>query len=94
MPTSRTGVSIANMQRELEIKNYKPVWVMAHKIRKAMADRKVHYKLVGPFGVGGSFCEPYTSHIPSCGPEHKSKLIIDVSVLKDDEQEGLILEMA
>jgi hypothetical protein len=31
---SKTGVSIAEMQRELEIKDYKTIWVMAHKIRK------------------------------------------------------------
>jgi transposase-like protein len=41
MATSKTGVSIAEMQRELEIKDYKTIWVMAHKIRKGMSDRDV-----------------------------------------------------
>jgi len=36
MATSKTGVSIAEMQRELDIKDYKTIWVMAHKVRKAM----------------------------------------------------------
>ena len=35
------------MRRELEIKDYKTVWVMAHKIRKAMADRDARYSLSG-----------------------------------------------
>lgn len=39
MATSKTGVSINEMKRELEINDYKTVWVMAHKVRKAMADR-------------------------------------------------------
>ena len=42
-----------------------------------MADRDTQYKLVGPIGVGGSFCGPYASNIPSCGSEHKPKLIVD-----------------
>jgi hypothetical protein len=33
MANSKTGVSITGMQRELEINDYKTIWVMAHKIR-------------------------------------------------------------
>ncbi len=40
------------MQRELEIKDYKTIWVMAHKIRKGMSDRDAHYRLVG---LGGGW---------------------------------------
>jgi hypothetical protein len=42
--TSITGVSISEMHRELEIEDYQTVWVMAHKICKAMADRDAQYK--------------------------------------------------
>jgi hypothetical protein len=34
------------MQRELEIKDYTTIWVMAHKIRKAMANGWQGYKAV------------------------------------------------
>jgi len=34
MATSKTGVSIAEMRRELEINDYKTIWVMAHKVEK------------------------------------------------------------
>jgi hypothetical protein len=37
----KSGVSMLSLQRMLEIKSYKTVWVMGHKIRKAMADRDV-----------------------------------------------------
>jgi hypothetical protein len=35
------------------------------------------FVIVGLVGVGGSFCGPYTSHIPSFGSEHKPKLFVD-----------------
>ena len=44
MATSKTGVSINEMARELEINDYKTVWTMAHKVRKAMADRDTQYQ--------------------------------------------------
>ena len=47
MATSKTGVSINEMRRELEIKDYKTVWTMAHKVRKAIADRDARYTLAG-----------------------------------------------
>ena len=36
-----------SLQRILEIRTYKTVWVMGHKIRKAMAERDAGYKLAG-----------------------------------------------
>jgi hypothetical protein len=35
------------MQRVLEIRDYKTAWLMAHKVRKAMADRDAGYTLAG-----------------------------------------------
>jgi hypothetical protein len=31
----KVGVSISEMQRVLEIRDYKTAWLMAHKVRKA-----------------------------------------------------------
>ncbi len=39
LATFKTGVSINEMRRELEIQDYKTAWTMAHKVRKAMAGR-------------------------------------------------------
>jgi hypothetical protein len=58
MATSKTGGSIAEMQTELGITNYKTIWMMAHKIRKAMADRDAQYKLAGLVELGESFFGP------------------------------------
>jgi len=55
MATSKTGVSIAEMQRELEIKDDKTIWVMAHKIRKGISDRDAHYRLAGLVEMDESF---------------------------------------
>lgn len=83
MATSKTGVSIAEMQWELEIKDYKTIWVMAHKIRKAMADRDAKYKLAGLVEIDESFYGPSTSVKRGRGAESKAKLIIAISVWKD-----------
>ena len=58
MATSKTGVSINEMRRELEIKDYKTVWTMAHKVHKAMADRDARYTLAGLVEIDESFFVP------------------------------------
>jgi hypothetical protein len=47
MGRQKSGISMLSLQRMLEIKSYKTVWTMGHKIRKAMADRDANYKLAG-----------------------------------------------
>lgn len=70
MATSKTVVSIAEMQRELEIKDYKTMWVMAHKVRKAMADRDINYKLAGLVEIDESLFGPSsTGWVDSSGKE-------------------------
>ena len=61
MATSKTGVSINEMRRELEIKDYKTVWTMAHKVRKVMADRDIRYTLAGLVEIDESFFRPRLS---------------------------------
>ena len=43
----KNGISTRQLQKFLNIKTYKTVWVMVHKIRKAMASRDAQYKLSG-----------------------------------------------
>ncbi len=47
MTIDKVGVSIAEIQRILEIRDYKTAWLMAHKVRKAMSDRDAGYSLSG-----------------------------------------------
>ena len=43
----KSGISMKSLQRMLEIKTYKTVWTMGHKIRKALAHPDANYKLAG-----------------------------------------------
>ncbi len=43
----KSGASMLSLQRILEIQTYKAVWVMGHKIRKAMAQRDASCQLAG-----------------------------------------------
>ena len=79
MATSKTGVSIAEMQRELEVPDYRTMWVMAHKIRKAMADRDSHYRLAGLVEVDESLFGPSSFGKQGRGAERKSVVIVAVS---------------
>ena len=58
MATSKTGVSIAEMGRELAIRDYKAIWVMAHKVREAMGQRDSRYRLAGLVEMDESFFGP------------------------------------
>lgn len=55
MAMDKVGVSIAEMQRLLDIKQYKSAWLMAHKVRKAMAARDARYSLAGLVEMDDSF---------------------------------------
>lgn len=85
MATSKTGVSINEMSRELEIKDYKTVWSMAHKVRKAMADRDSQYALAGLGERDESFFGPSLSGKRGRGAEKKELVIVAVSIFKDKE---------
>ena len=85
MATSKTGVSIKEMQRELEIKDYKTAWTMAHKVRKAMADRDAKYTLAGLIEIDESFFGPRFSGKRGRGAEKKEMVIVAVSIWKDKE---------
>jgi transposase-like protein len=88
MSSSKTGVSIAEMQRELEIKDYKTMWVMAHKIRKAMADRDERYNLDGLIEIDESFFG--SKGIGKRGRGSESKLLVIVAIstwINDDGEE-------
>lgn len=83
MASSKTGVSINEMKRELEINDYKTVWVMAHKVRKAMADRDAQYKLAGLVEIDESFFGPKSSGKRGRGTEKKELVIVAVSTWTD-----------
>jgi len=58
MALDKAGRSISEMQRVLEVRDYKTEWVTAHMIRKAMADRAAGYSHAGLVDMDDSFFGP------------------------------------
>lgn len=47
MSVTKKGFSAKEMQRQLGLKRYEPVWAMVHKLRKAIGNRDARYTLEG-----------------------------------------------
>jgi len=47
LTTTKKGFSSKEIQRQLGLKRYEPVWAMVHKLRKAMGNRDDRYTLEG-----------------------------------------------
>lgn len=47
LSTTKKGFSSKEIQRQLNLKRYEPVWAMVHKLRKAMGQREDRYTLEG-----------------------------------------------
>ena len=82
MAMDKVGVSISEMQRVLEIRDYKTAWLMAHKVRKAMADRDPGYSLAGLVEMDDSFFGP-KGRRRGRGSERKSTVLCAVSLYRD-----------
>ena len=78
MARQKSGVSMLGLQRLLEIKSYKTVWSMGHKIRKAMADRDRAYQLAGIIEMDDGFIGPKKKGKKGRGSKGKSKIIVNV----------------
>ena len=82
MAMDKVGVSISEMQRILEIRDYKTAWLMAHKVRKAMADRDAQYSLAGLVELDDSFFGPKGTK-RGRGSERKTTVLCAVSLYRD-----------
>ena len=87
MATEKVGVSVAQMQRMLDIRDYKTAWLMAHKVRKAMADRDAAYHLAGLVEMDEAFFGP-RGKTQGRGSENKLTVLCAVSLFqsKDGKQ--------
>ncbi len=63
MSTTKKGFSAKEIQRQLGLKRYEPVWAMVHKIRKAMGDRDDRYTLEGMIEMDEGYFSVSTSEI-------------------------------
>lgn len=82
MAVAKVGVSVAQIQRMLEIADYKTAWLMAHKIRKAMTDRDAKYSLAGLVEMDETFFGK-AGTIAGRGSEHKVVVLCGVSLYRD-----------
>jgi transposase-like protein len=78
MARPKSGISMLSLQRMLDIKYYKTVWMMGHKIRKAMSDRDAHYKLAGLVEMDDSYFGGSKPGKEGRGALGKSKVIVSV----------------
>jgi transposase-like protein len=62
----------------LEIKSYKTIWIMGHKIRHAMAHRDSYYKLAGLVEVDDTYIGSKKSGKQGRGAYGKAKVIVAV----------------
>jgi transposase-like protein len=63
MSTTKKGFSAKEMQRQLGLKRYEPVWAMVHKIRKAMGNRDDKYTLEGMIEMDEGYFKVASSEI-------------------------------
>jgi ISXO2-like transposase domain/Transposase zinc-ribbon domain len=64
MTSTKKSISALEMQRQLGMKRYEPVWFMMQKIRRSMGKRDSRYKLKGNIEVDDSFFEIVDLEIP------------------------------
>lgn len=86
MAMDKVGVSIFEMQRILGIGQYRTAWLMAHKVRKAMAERDSQYGLAGLVEMDESFFGP-PGATRGRGSERKNVVLCAVSIYKDRKGE-------
>lgn len=84
MSRQKSGISMLSLKRMLEIKSYKTVWVIGHKIRKAMADRDAHYKLAGLVEMDDSYFGAPKSGKRGRGAAGKAKVVVAVENTEDN----------
>ena len=82
MAMDKVGVSVCEMQRLLEIRQYRTAWLMAHKVRKAMAHRDARYSLEGLIEMDDSFFGP-RGRKRGRGSERKCTVLCAVSLYRD-----------
>jgi transposase-like protein len=86
MAMDKVGVSVFEMQRLLGIGSYQTAWLMAHKVRKAMAARDERYSLAGLVEMDESFFGP-PGKKQGRGSERKCVVLCAVSVYRNRKGE-------
>lgn len=78
MGRQKSGISMMSLQRMLDIKSYKTIWIMGHKIRHAMEHRDSYYKLAGLVEMDDTYIGSKKSGKQGRGAYGKAKVIVAV----------------
>lgn len=87
MTFTKKGISALEMQRQLGMKRYEPVWYMMHKIRAAMGNRDGRYLLEGmvemddAFFTDGNKKDDGEQQKRGRGSQRKSKVLVMAKVV-------------
>src|SRR5690554_415268 len=63
MSATKKGFSAKEIQKQLGLKRYEPVWAMVHKLRKAMGNRDARYTLEGMIEMDEGYFKVESSEI-------------------------------
>jgi len=63
LSTTKKGFSSKEIQKQLGLKRYEPVWAMVHKLRKAMGNRDARYTLEGMIEMDEGYFTVETSEV-------------------------------
>jgi len=83
MGRQKSGISMLSLQRMLEIKTYKTVWTMGHKIRQAMAARDANYQLAGLIEMDDTYFGAPKPGKRGRGAAGKAKVVVAVETPAD-----------
>ncbi len=86
MRRQESGISMLTLQRILEIKTYKTVWTMGHKIRKAMAERDACYRLAGLIEMDDTYFGAPKPGKHSQGATGKAEVVVAVEAPAEKEK--------
>ena len=83
MGRQKSGISMLSLQRMLEIKSYKTVWTMGHKIRQALAARDANYKLASLLEMDDTYFGAPKPGKRGRGAAGKAKVVVAVETPTD-----------
>jgi transposase-like protein len=95
MTATKKGFSAKEMQKQLGLKRYEPVWAMVHKLRKAMGKRDARYTLEGMIEMDEGYFTIESSEIEQNkgkrgrgAASKKNTMIMAESTVLEDEKTG------
>lgn len=97
LSTTKKGFSSKEIQRQLGLKRYEPVWAMVHKLRKAMGQREDRYTLEGMLEMDEGYftveASPQAHNTQKSGRGSKTKsnvMVLAESTILEDIDTGKV----